>query len=269
MVCAAFSLPVLVGERSRVPKDLLDKISENAMSKAEFDIPQEKLRTQLGPVACYVEGKELLGNSYGTFLGISLVGLLIGGVVPLVLIGPMYCGMILCLITRTTGGQMTFDMLFKGFDYFVQSLIAFLIYMVGMLVLFVPFGLGLLIGALLMSSQQSLLGLVGGLILAMSYIYWVFVAIVAQVFPFLACALIVDKNLEAVPAAKLAVNGIVANFWGVVGTMIVGNLMIFAATLMCFFPVILAIPILFAGHFVVYRKIFGISKIAPVNPQMY
>ena len=42
-------------------------------------------RAMISPIGCYFEGKEFLGAEYGQFLGICLVGLLIGGLVPIVL----------------------------------------------------------------------------------------------------------------------------------------------------------------------------------------
>ena len=50
--------------------------------------------------------------------------MLIGGAVPVVLIGPMMCGLYLCLFAKMRGEPVEFGMLFKGFDYFVQGLVA-------------------------------------------------------------------------------------------------------------------------------------------------
>ena len=57
------------------------------------------------PVECLKEGWALIKDQYWLFLGISLVGMLLGGAVPIVLLGPMMSGIFLCLFkdAQTTG----------------------------------------------------------------------------------------------------------------------------------------------------------------------
>ena len=69
-------------------------------------------------------GWAAIKDRYWLFLGVSLVAMLIGGAVPVVLIGPMMCGLYLCLLAKMRGEQVQFDKLFKGFDYFVPGLVA-------------------------------------------------------------------------------------------------------------------------------------------------
>ena len=52
------------------------------------------------PVECIKEGWALIKDQYWLFFGISIVGILIGGAVPIVLIGPMMAGIFLCLFQR-------------------------------------------------------------------------------------------------------------------------------------------------------------------------
>ena len=79
-----------------------------------------------------------------------------------------------------------------------------------------------------------------------------------------AALLIVDKKLDGPAAMLYAWKGMLKNFWGVLGCSIVGQLMVFVGTMLCFVPGLLAIPIFLAGHFMAYRKIFGVQKSEPV-----
>jgi hypothetical protein len=221
-------------------------------------------KAQLRPLGCYLEGKDFLGDQYWNFVGICLVGLLLGGIVPLFLYGPAMCGIALCFLQRARGERTQFDQLFKGFDYFMPSLIATLIYVGVFMALAVPYMIFVVAIMAMLASEAPVLMMVAGLLLICAYIGWIFLAgFAAMVFMF-AAILIVDKKLEGPAAMMWAWKGVLKNFWGVVGCSIVGQLMILIGMMFCIVPGILAIPIFMAGHFVAYQKIFGVSKAEPV-----
>lgn len=221
-------------------------------------------KVKIGPVGCYFEGKEFLGAEYGLFLGICLVGLLIGGLVPIVLYGPAFCGMALCFLTRARGEKATFELLFKGFDYFVPSLIATFIYMGVTFVLLIPFMILIFVLIALMGSLEPVLMIVSGMLMMCAYVGWILIIGVASMLFMFAILLIVDKKLEGPAAMRCALKGMTTNFWGVVASASVGQLVLFLGSMMCIVPGILMLPIVFAGHFVVYRKIFGVDMMNPV-----
>lgn len=224
----------------------------------------EARKVSLGPLRCYLEGKDLLGETYWLFLGICLLGALIGGLIPVVLLGPAYCGIAICFLSRARGEHVVLDQLFKGFDYFVPGLIATLVYVGVFMVLFIPFIIMFIAGTAMISSGEAILGLVGGCLLAFTYISWILLAIIGWMVYIFATIMIVDKKVDGLPAMQYAFKGVLKNFWGVVGTMIVGQLMLMAGMMMCFVPGILLIPMIFAGHFMAYWKIFGIESDQPV-----
>jgi hypothetical protein len=180
-------------------------------------------RARISPIGCYIEGKEFLGAEYGQFLGICLVGLLIGGLVPIVLYGPAFCGMALCFLSRARGERASFELLFKGFDYFVPSLIATLIYMGIGFVLIIPFMLFILVLIAMMGSQEPVLMIVSGVLMACIYIGWIVMIAVASMLFLFAVLLIVDKNLEGPAAMRCALEGVTTNFWGVSRVQQSGN----------------------------------------------
>ncbi len=221
-------------------------------------------KVQIQPMECYFEGKRFLGDQYWLFLGICLVGLLMAGIVPLVLYGPAFCGMALCFLKRGRGERVDFEHLFKGFDYFVPGLIATLIYVAAMMVVAIPYMILIFALMALMASGKGVLMLFGGFFLVFAYIGWILLAGIASMILMFAALLIVDRKVEGPAAMKLACQGALKNFWGVLGCSVVGQLMVFVGTMLCFVPGLLAMPIYFAGHFMVYRKIFGVQKAEPV-----
>src|SRR5467141_1591263 len=90
------------------------------------------------PVECFKEAWALIKDQYWLFLGIIFVGVFIAGAIPIVLLGPMMVGIYLCLFRRMRGEPVEFGNLFKGFDYFAQSLIAALIQMIPVVIVMVP-----------------------------------------------------------------------------------------------------------------------------------
>src|SRR6266550_7941694 len=103
-----------------------------------FDLPEFR-RKAVEPVVCIKAGWNLIRNQYWLFVGLTVVGVLVGSVVPFgILLGPMMCGIYLTLFKTRRGQPVEFNDLFKGFDYFGDSLIATLLHLVPVLVVFVP-----------------------------------------------------------------------------------------------------------------------------------
>src|SRR6266480_7247864 len=103
-----------------------------------FDQIQFK-RNAVEPVECIKAGFDLIKRQYWLFVGITAVGIIIGIVVPLgILMGPMMCGLYLALFQTRRGQPIEFGILFKGFDYFGDSVIATLIHMIPIVVVIVP-----------------------------------------------------------------------------------------------------------------------------------
>src|SRR2546425_13121013 len=112
-------------------------------------------RGVIKPVECLKEAWGLIKDQYWLFLGICAVGMLIGSAFAIALMGPMICGIYLCLFQRMRGEPVKFENLFKGFDYFGQSVIATLIQMMPAGIIFLPayFILVFLMFGLILSAQ--------------------------------------------------------------------------------------------------------------------
>ena len=222
-------------------------------------------RGKLGPFKCYFEAKEFLGDQYWLFLGICLVGMIVGGFVPVLLIGPAYAGIAICFLARANKQQVVFDQLFKGFDYFGPTLIASLLYVGGTIVLFIPFAIALIIAGVLLSTQEAAMVVPAILLYVIAMTYWMLVISVATMVFMFTILLSVDKKLDPWPATTLAIKGVFKNFFGIIGTASVGQAIYFIGVMMCFVPGILAIPLVFGGHFIAYWKIFGVEASSVVS----
>jgi len=92
------------------------------MSEPELELNFN--RRAVRPVECLREGWQLIKDDYWLFLGICIIGVLIAGLVPMgILAGPMMCGINICLLRRMGGRPVKFDMVFRGFDHFLPSLL--------------------------------------------------------------------------------------------------------------------------------------------------
>src|SRR5882672_216309 len=96
-------------------------------------------RNAVQPVECIKAGWNLIRSQYWLFVGLTVVGIIIGSVVPLgILMGPMMCGIYLALFQTRRGQPIEFGLLFKGFDYFGDAVIATLLHIIPVIVIFVP-----------------------------------------------------------------------------------------------------------------------------------
>src|SRR5437016_5606704 len=165
------------------------------------------------PVDCLKEGWALIKNQYWLFLGIVVVGILIGGAVPIVLIGPMMVGIYLCFFRKMRGETVEFGNLFKGFDSFAQSLIAAVIQMIPMLVIMVPAYIIFFVimmtsmprrGTMDPSESSAFVFKILGFELVFVVII-IAVGLVIGIFFMFAFPLIADRNLGGLDAIKLSI----------------------------------------------------------------
>ncbi|HEV7645553.1 MAG TPA: hypothetical protein VGO50_16550 [Pyrinomonadaceae bacterium] len=217
------------------------------------------------PVECMKEGWELIKNDYWLFFAITLVGLLIGGAIPLVLIGPMLCGVYLCFLQKFDGRKVEFGDLFKGFDYFMPALIATLI-LVG--IFFVASMIFIVIPSIILMVLAGATGGKGGQMIAL--VSLIVFCVLMLIFGIIAACihalivfthlLIVDRKLSGWDAMRLSAKGARHNLGGVVGFIALQILLSIVGMLALVIGAYLMLPIIYAGTTVMYRKIFS-----PIN----
>lgn len=224
-------------------------------------------RGVIKPIECLKAGHELVRNQYWLLVGIVAVGMIIAGLVPLgILMGPMMCGVYFTLFKQRRGQRIEFGDLFKGFDYFGESLIAALLHMVPIFVILVPTYIIFYISMFAMMAAQGggepdpgiLLGFFG----FWAIIWIVLIAImilVSLIFTF-AYPLIVDRRLSGFDAVKLSTKAAMANFGGLLGMTLLSSLLTFLGVLLCYVGAFLVLPITFGAIAVAYEQVFGLSE---------
>ncbi len=223
-------------------------------------------RNVVEPVACIKGGWELIKNQYWLFFGMTLVAVLIGSAVPIILIGPMMCGLNLAFFKTRRGEPVEFGTLFKGFDYFGQSLIAALLHALPILVVVIPayvfFYISMIVSIAAQgnSSEPNPAPFLG--VMAVFGLFWVVVMIVIIVISIgflFAYPLIVDRKLKAIDAIKLSFRAGLANFWRLLGMMLLTGLMTAVGVIACYVGAFLVMPLSYAAIAKAYEQVFGLS----------
>jgi hypothetical protein len=213
------------------------------------------------PIECFQEGWELIKDQYWLFFGITIVGMLIGGLVPLgIVLGAMMCGIYYCLFQKAAGRQVSFDGLFKGFEYFGPSLVVTLFIMVPAVILWTLIYIPLLI---IQFAAMDTNGNVNPdvffpMIMGTMFVGFFVTLILACIHALIMFAypLIVERRLSGIEAFKLSARAVFANLGGVVGLILCEVVLGIVGYLILCVGLYLVLPIMFAGVFVAYRKVF-------------
>lgn len=212
------------------------------------------------PVECFKEGWELIKDQYWLFFAVTLVGMLIAGMTFYILLGAMYCGIYYALLKKTHGQQAEFEDLFKGFGYFVPSLVATLVFIIPVLIfMFVAYASMFA----LMFSMTDMQGRITpaqifplyGVIFGESLVFGIVLSCI-HAFVMFAYPLIIERNMPGWDAFKLSARAVWANLGGVVGLILCEFVIGFIGYLACGFGLYFVFPLLFAGVLVAYRKVF-------------
>jgi len=223
-------------------------------------------RNVVQPVECIKAGWELVKNQYWLFVGMCVVGLMIGGAVPLgILLGPMMCGLYLTFFKHRRGEPIEFGLLFKGFDFFGPSLIATLLHFVPVIAIVLPayifFYITMLVSIAAQGNDPNPAAMFG--ILGMFGLFWLFVMVVVIVisigFTF-AYPLIVDRKLQGFDAVKLSFKAAMSNFWRLLGMTLLTSLLSVGGVLLCYVGVFLVFPIAYGAIASAYEQVFGLAN---------
>lgn len=223
------------------------------------------------PVECLRGGWNLIKDQYWLFLGISLVGILIGTAVPMgIMMGPMMCGLYLALFRRQRGEPVTFDLLFKGFDFFAESVIATLIQVVPMMLVLVPTYF-IAFAFFLSTAKPARRGQPPDFFPFFAFFIVIFllvmiVSMIIHMFFAFTYPLIVDRRLSGVNAVKTSIKAATANLSGVLGLVLLTTLLGVAGLLLCYVGAIFMMPISFAAWSIAYRQVFAAQDMPPAPP---
>jgi uncharacterized membrane protein len=232
------------------------------------------------PVECLKAGWNLVRDQYWLFVGMCAVGMIIGAAVPLgILMGPMMCGLYLAFFRKRRGLPIEFGTLFKGFDYFGQSVIAAILHVIPItavivaayILMYVGMIAAMVAGSAAGSSNSDAGAFVGiGFIFLFLVFYIVIMLLVIVIsigFTF-AYPLIVDRGMPGFEAVKLSFRAAFANFWRLLGMSLLGGLLSIAGILLCYVGVLLVFPITLAAVAAAYEQVFGLSQPGDLAPNL-
>lgn len=224
--------------------------------------PADIVLVRLEPLDCIRKSFELVGSRYWLLLGITLVGMLIGSAAPLgILMGPMMCGIYLCLIRLMRDEPIEFGTLFKGFDFFVQSMIVSLISVGVSLAITIPLGIVCFVLFIVSAASGSPAALLS---IVFFYVVMIFAMVIVGMFFMFAFPLIADRNMTAVAALKTSIRTARTHFAGLLGLMLLSGALALAGLCLCCIGVYFVLPIQFGAFAIAYRKIF--PEIVPSVP---
>ncbi|MBU0714668.1 MAG: hypothetical protein KJ964_04870, partial [Verrucomicrobia bacterium] len=184
------------------------------------------------------QGWELYKANIGVWIVASLLAIVISVATLGILSGPMMAGlawMALVLVDRKEPKPQMGDV-FKGFDYFLQSFLFFLVWGVIMMAI----------------SAISLIPCIGPLVV-------IVVSIALHTALMFGVFLIVDKKMEFWPASMLSLNVVKPNFFPFLGLLVVAMLIGHVGAIACGIGVIVTMPIAVCILAVAYRNVFGVQ----------
>ncbi len=222
----------------------------------------------IAPFAYISEAWGRVKGQYWMFLGVTVGGMLIAGLVPLaVMMGPMMCGIFLCYREQGRGKPVSFEILFKGFDHFLESFIAALLMVAGSLVLVVPMIVlimfsGVFLGMASASSHAPQEGTIGLIILLAvgAFLLIMLASVLLNLLFSFTFPLIVDRGMKGMDAVKLSMRAAYANIWGLLGLGLVVFAVSLAGVCFCYVGAFLVMPITFGAHWIAYERVFGLAE---------
>ena len=170
-------------------------------------------------------GWELVKADIGNYLLVAIVFSLLSGV-PLIQ-GALIAGFHIFTIKRLTGRQAEFADLFKGFNYFVPTLVA-----------------SLLIGVFVFAG--TLLCIIPGLVVAAMY-----------KFTYL---FVVDKRMDFWPAMQASHAVVKNDYFGFTMFLVLMALVDILGVLCCVVGIFIAMPVTFAAITVAYQELVGFDS---------
>lgn len=232
-------------------------------------------RNAVQPVECLKGGWSLIKDQYWMIFAMWLVGWMIASAVPLgILLGPMMCGLFLTFFKLRRREPIEFGTLFKGFEYFGQSVLATLLHVVPILAIVIPsyilFYVFFLVAMMAQGGNEpnpaAMLGVM--VIVALFWIVVIALVMIMSIGFTFVYPLIVDRGVQGFDAVKLSFKAAMANFWRLLGLAVLSFFLNLAGLLLCFVGVYLVLPVGYAAIAVAYEQVFGLSNTGDVAPDV-
>jgi len=176
------------------------------------------------PGAWIGAGWDMVKADMGNYALLTLAFVVLNAMVPIILQGPLIAGLHIYTMKRLMGRNAEFADLFKGFNYFVPTLVASLA-----ITLFTFLG--------------SLLCIIPGLVVAAMY-----------KFTYL---FIVDKRMDFWPAMQASHNVVRNDYFGFTMFLLLAALVNILGALCCIVGLLVTLPMTFAAITLAYQEVVG------------
>ncbi|QQS33058.1 MAG: hypothetical protein IPM50_00295 [Acidobacteriota bacterium] len=225
-----------------------------------MNFEQEQFRVGvIRPIELFKETWQLIKDEYWLIFAITLLGMVVASLIPIVLIGPMMCGIYMALLAKIDGGKADLQLLFRGFDRFLPSLLLTIIivgpFFVMLLGIYIPMVVMALAGERM--SQEELLVFLG-ILIAVELVLGIIMVGLHSLLIF-AYPLIAERKMSAMQAMRLSSRASWQNLGGITGLIAVAFGLSILGYLMLCVGIYLVLPLIMAATAVAYRKVFPLE----------
>lgn len=191
------------------------------------------------------KGFNLYKENFGILVLVSLIAVIVSVITVGVLAGPMAAGVLLIVFQLYDRKEPKPDvgMLFRGFDFFLNSFLFFIIW-----------GIAIFVVSLIL-----------GLVPCIGQVASLFVVFVAHALLMFGLFLIVDRKMDFWPASVESFNMVKRNFWPFLGFSVVCNLIGSVGAVACGIGIVFTLPIQVCILTVAYRDIFDEKGVDPLD----
>lgn len=182
-------------------------------------------------------GFNLYKNNFSTLVLAAVIGLVLSTVTVGLLAGPMIAGLVIMTLQllRKVEPRPGAGRIFRGFDYFLNAFLFIVVW-----------GIVILIGSFILALFPVI-----GQLLSLFFLY------AAQAFLMFGMFLIVDKELNFLPASRESIQIVKTNFWPFFGLSAIASIIGSIGAVAFGIGIVLTIPIQVCILAVTYQEIFG------------
>lgn len=219
--------------------------------------------TRLRPIEIYKEAWQILKQDYLMNFILVFVGVMAANFVPVVIFGPMMCGVFYVLLKRIDGRKVEFDDLFAGvkMDVLLPSFLVGLIFTLPAFILIVVAYAKFFISVVFDPnvSQNAFYAYLTGVLLTELVIAFAMVCLHSLLM--FAFPLIIDRKYTAWQAIKTSAATSWQNLRAITGLYAVGFVVALAGMLVFCIGIYLVLPVIFMSMTIAYRRLF------PLDPE--
>ncbi len=221
--------------------------------------------TAIKPIEIYKEAWTLIRDDYWMVLLVVFVGMLVANVVPVIVFGPMMCGIFYVLIRKIDGHPLVFEELFEGIKVLLPAFIVGLLFAVPTFILigviYAPL-IAIMIAGGRMSTDELMMYLGGSLMIELI----IAVAMVClHTLLMFAFPLIIDRKVSVMQAVKMSASTVWQNLGGITGLYAVGFVVALAGMMLLCVGIYLVLPVILMATAVTYRRLFPANEMPRPN----